>query len=161
MILCDVNVLVYAFREDMEHHRTYHDWLSDAVNGDEPLGISGLAASGFVRVVTNRRVFVEPSRPETAFQFLRDLRASPIAVPLQEGPRHWDIFEGLCTKVGAKGNVVPDAYLAALAIEAGCTLASADRGFARFPGLRWLDPLDAGHRPTARQRGGMSPANTA
>lgn len=142
MILCDVDVLVYAFRQDLEQHRTYHAWLAERVDGDEPLGVSGLVASGFVRVVTSRRIFVEPSRPATAFQFLHDLRSSPTAVPVQEGPRHWSIFESLCGKVGAKGNLVPDAYLAALAIEAGCTLASADRGFARFPGLRWWHPLE-------------------
>lgn len=142
MILCDVNVLVYAFRQDMEQHRIYHAWLEETVNGDEPLGINGVVASGFVRVVTNRKVFVEPSRLETAFEFLRQLRSAPVVVPVHEGPRHWGIFESLCGKAGARGNLVPDAYLAALAIEAGCTLASADRGFARLPGLRWRHPLD-------------------
>ena len=144
MILCDVNVLVYAFREDLEQHPTYHAWVEDAVNNDEPFGISNLVASGFVRVVTNRKIFVEPSRLEPAFQFLRDLRSAPAAVPVREGLRIWPIFEDLCRKVGAKGNLVPDAHLAALAIESGCTLVSADRGFARFPGLRWRHPLDIG-----------------
>jgi uncharacterized protein len=142
MILCDVNVLVYAFRQDVEQHSTYRAWLEQVVNGDEPLAVSGAVASGFLRVVTNRRIFVEPSRLGSAFRFLDELRSAPTAVPVQEGPRHWAIFEGLCTKVGARGNLVPDAYLAALAIEAGCTLASADRGFARFPGLRWRHPMD-------------------
>jgi uncharacterized protein len=141
VILCDVNVMVYAFRDDMELHEAYRAWLVDRLEGAEPVAISGVVAGGFVRVVTNNRVFVEPSSLEAAFRFIKDLRSAPGTVPLTEGPRHWDIFEGLCRKVGAKGNAVPDAYLAALAIEAGCELASADHGFARFPGLKWRHPL--------------------
>lgn len=142
MILCDVNVLVYAFREDAQRHSAYHSWLSEKVNGAEPVAVSGIVASGFLRAVTHPRIFTEPSTPDRAFQFLSDLRAAPTCVPIQEGARHWGIFQDLCARVGAKGNAVPDAYLAALAIEAGCEMASADRGFARFPGLRWRHPLD-------------------
>jgi uncharacterized protein len=141
VILCDVNVLVYAFRDDMELHEAYRAWLVECLGGAEPVAISGFVAGGFVRVVTNNRVFVEPSSIASAFRFINDLRSAPATVPVSEGPRHWDIFETLCRRVSAKGNAVPDAYLAALAIESGCELASADHGFARFPGLRWRHPL--------------------
>lgn len=142
MIFCDVNVLVYAFREDMTQHQDYRRWLEERLNGDEPFALSSLVASGFLRVVTHPKIFAEPSEQEVALTFLSDLRRAPVAVPLSEGPRHWEIFERLTRKVGARGNLVPDAYLAALAVESGADFHSADRGFARFPGLRWRHPLD-------------------
>ncbi len=142
MILCDVNVLVYAFREDSKDHDRYHAWLLDRLRGDEPVGYNGVIDSGFLRIVTHQRIYQPPSEPETALAFLQDVRTSPVSTPVQEGPRHWGIFERLCLKVGARGNLVPDAYFAALAIEHGATLYSADRGFARFPGLRWQHPLE-------------------
>lgn len=142
MILCDVNVLVYAFREDMKEHHAYHEWLVDRLGDDETLALSGLVASGFVRVVTNRRVFRRPSPLDLALRFVAEIRAVPGVMAISEGSRHWGIFERLCTTVGARGNLVPDAYIAALAIESGCELISSDRGFARFPQLRWRHPLD-------------------
>ncbi|GAA3372010.1 type II toxin-antitoxin system VapC family toxin [Streptomyces sannanensis] len=143
MIFCDVNVLVYAFRRDTEDHQAHHAWLQDRLNGDEPVAINSVVASGFVRVVTHPRIFPNPAPTAVALDFLDAMRQSPVAVPLREGPRHWEIFDRLCRKVGARGNLVPDTYLAALAIESGSTLYSCDRGFARFPGLRFTHPLDA------------------
>ncbi|UNO41794.1 PIN domain-containing protein [Streptomyces sp. MST-110588] len=93
--------------------------------------------------MTHPRIYSPPSTMETALTFLRDIRSSPVAVRLQEGPRHGDIFERLCRKAGVRGNLVPDAYLAALAIESGSDLYTADRGFARFPGLRRHHPVEA------------------
>ncbi|MHC0433968.1 TA system VapC family ribonuclease toxin [Streptomyces sp. O3] len=142
MILCDVNVLVYAFREDSKDHERYHAWLLRQLRGDEPVAYNGVVDSGFLRIVTHPRIYQPPSEPDTAFAFLQDIRDAPVAASLTEGPRHWSIFERLCRGAGARGNLVPDAYIAALAIESGATLYSADRGFARFPGLRWRHPLD-------------------
>lgn len=142
MIFCDVNVLVYAFREDVDEHKAYSAWLTDRLNGDEPVAHNAVVASGFLRVVTNPRIFPVPAPLPAALDFLAAVRSSPVAVTLYEGPRHWDIFQRLCLKVGARANLVPDAYLAALAIESGSDFYSADRGFARFPGLRWRHPED-------------------
>ena len=142
MIICDVNVLVYAFREDAKDHDRYHAWLIERLRGDEPVGYNGVIDSGFLRIVTHQRIYQPPSEPETAFAFLQDLHSTPVATLVQEGPRHCDIFERLSLKAGARGNLVPDAYIAALAIEHGATLSTADRGFARFPGLRWQHPLE-------------------
>ncbi|MGP3971603.1 type II toxin-antitoxin system VapC family toxin [Streptomyces sp. 6N223] len=142
MIFCDVNVLAYAFREDVAQHGAYRAWLEERLAGDEPFAINSRVASGFLRVVTHRKIFVEPSEPALALAFLDDLRRAPVVVPLIEGARHWEIFERLVRKVGARGNLVPDTYLAALAIESGADFYSADRGFARFPGLRWQHPLE-------------------
>ena len=104
--------------------------------------MSDLVLSGFVRVVTHPRVFVEPTPLVVALSFAELVRTAPASVKVSPGARHWELFRDLCEKTGARGNAVPDAYLAALAIELGATWISADRGFSRFSGLRWQHPLD-------------------
>ncbi|OGA38883.1 MAG: DNA-binding protein [Betaproteobacteria bacterium RIFCSPLOWO2_12_FULL_62_13] len=142
MFLPDVNVLVYAHREDTAHHAECHRWLETAINGDEAYGISELVLSGFVRVVTHPKVFTKPSRIADALTFADQLRNRPNCVLVAPGPRHWEIFCRLCTESGVKGNLVPDAYLAALAIESGCEWVTTDRDFSRFIGLRWRHPVE-------------------
>ncbi len=143
MLLLDVNVCVYATRKDSTpDHPRYRTWLEGVLVGDEPVGISELVLSGIVRLLTNHRIFRQPSSTAQAFDACRALRSAPAAVPVRPGPRHWQIFESVCTEVGAKANAVPDAYHAALAIENGATWVTTDRAFARFPGLRWRLPLD-------------------
>ena len=93
--------------------------------------------------MTNPRVFREPTPLETAIRFANAIRRSPATITIAPQERHWSLFTDLCRLVEARGNAVPDAYLAALAIESGGTWVTADRGFARFPGLRWSHPLDA------------------
>lgn len=100
--------------------------------------------SGFIRVATHPRVFDPPAPLGRALEFTDALRAAPGVVIVTPGERHWEIFERLCTGSGARGNLVADAYLAALAIEAGCEWITTDRDFARFPGLRWRHPLEGG-----------------
>ena len=143
MILPDVNVLVYAFRSDMPRHEDYRTWLESVVDDESAFGISDLVASGFVRVVTHPRAFAHPSLVDKALAFVEALRGQPNSVSILPGTRHWGIFSQLCRAVNAKGNLVPDAYLAALAIESGSEWITADRDYARFPGLRWRHPLDA------------------
>ena len=142
MILCDVNVLVYAFRADAPRHPEYRAWLTGRLDGAEPVGVSDHVLSGVIRVVTHPRVFVHPSTAEDAFAFADALREQPNTVPVTGGPRHWDIFRELCASTEAVGNLVPDAYFAALAIEAGAQWITTDADYARFPGLRWRHPLD-------------------
>lgn len=142
MLLLDVNVLIYAIREDSVEHGRYAAWVADALSADEPVGVSELALSGVLRLLTDHRVFREPSSTGQALEACRAIRSAPAAVPLRPGPRHWAIFESLCAETGAKGNAVPDAYHAALAIENGATWVTTDRAFARFPGLRWRQPFD-------------------
>jgi toxin-antitoxin system PIN domain toxin len=112
------------------------------VNSDEAYGLADLVLSGFVRVVTHARVFNLASLLEDALAFALMLRERPNCVPVTPGPRHWDIFISLCRQAGAGGNLVPDAYLAALAIESGTEWITTHRGFARFLGVRWRHPLD-------------------
>lgn len=142
MLAVDVNILVFAHRADAQRHAEYRNWLEEARRGDEPLGISDLVLSGFLRVATHPRIFEEPTPPDIAWSYAEAIRNSPTTTSLAPGPRHWDVFSRLCQRAGSRGNHVPDAFLAALAIEAGAVWVTADRGFARFPGLRWAHPLD-------------------
>jgi len=122
-------------------HARYRRWLLGSVAAAEPLGLSELVLSGFVRVVTHPRVFAPPVPVAEALDFAETLRAQPNVVMLGPGPRHWEIFAGLCRQADARGNLVADAYLAALAIESGSEWITTDRDFSRFPGLRWRHPL--------------------
>ena len=141
MKLCDVNVLVYAFKEGTSRHAEFRRWLQSVVDSDESFGVSDLVLSGFIRVVTHPRVFDVPSSVDEAVAFADALREAPNAVPVAPGARHWAVFTRLCSMSGTRGNLVPDAYHAALAIESGSEWITTDRGFARFPGLRWRSPL--------------------
>lgn len=141
MILPDVNVLVYAFRQDSPHHETCRKWLEDLISADGSYAVTGLALSGFLRVVTHPAVFNQPSSLRAALKFTRALRDQPNCLVISPGARHWGIFERLCRESNARGNLIPDAYLAALAIEAGCEFATLDRDFGQFAGLRTVNPL--------------------
>ncbi len=146
VLLADVNVFVYAHRLESPRAGEYARWLEARAHGDEPFGVSEAVLASFVRIVTHHRVYREPTPPEVALDFCRAVLSAPSVVPVRPGSRHWAIFESLVTETGARGNVVPDAYLAALAIEHGATWVTDDRGFARFPGLRWSVPLGPGRR---------------
>jgi len=141
MLLPDVNVLVYAHRQDGPEYALYRAWLEELVSADAAFGMADIVLSGFLRIVTNPRVFARPTPVKLAVSFAEELRAQPNCVTVAPGPRHWSIFSRLCLEAGAKGNLVADAYLAALAIESGSEWITSDRGFSRFPGLRWRHPL--------------------
>ena len=141
MLLPDVNVLVYAHRQDGPEYPVYRRWLEELVSADAAFGMADIVLSGFLRIVTNPRVFARPTPVDLAVGFAEELRALPNCVTVAPGPRHWSIFSRLCLEGGAKGNLVADAYLAALAIESGSEWITSDRGFSRFPGLRWRHPL--------------------
>jgi len=140
MILPDVNILVHAFREDSPRHGELRPWLESFVFSDSSFGISELVLSGFLRIVTHPRVFDPPTPLDDALSFVETLRDMPNAVILAPGPRHWAIFTRLCRESDAHGNLIPDAYLAAVAIESGSEWVSTDHGFGRFKGLRWTAP---------------------
>jgi len=141
MRLPDVNLLLYAFRDAAPDHQRYRAWLEATVDAEEPFAVADIVLSGFVRVATHPRIFDPPASLDEAFAFARALRGAPTAVLVVPGPRHFDLFEKLCRDGGARGNLVSDAYLAALVIESGSELVTTDRDFARFPGLRWRHPL--------------------
>jgi hypothetical protein len=139
--LFDVNVLVNAYRGDADHHEPCRAAIEDAISSPTAFGLAPIVLSGFLRVVTHRRVFKTPTSLIDALEFIDALRSVPQAVTIEPGPRHWEIFTQLCLEARATGDLIPDAYLAALAIEAGCEFVTTDRDFARFPGLSWTDPL--------------------
>lgn len=140
MILVDVNVLVYAHRSDTPDHGRYREWLQATLNADAAYGICDLVLSGFLRIVTHPRIFQQPSPLKSALAFAAALRDRPNCVVVAPGNRHWEIFTRLCRETDAKGNLIADAYLAALAIESGSEWITTDRDYARFPGLRWRHP---------------------
>jgi toxin-antitoxin system PIN domain toxin len=142
LILADVNVLVYAHRMDVPDHKRYRNWLSNVVNGDAAYGMSDLVLSAFLRVVTHPRVFRRPTPLRVALAFVTDVRERLNCVLVSPGPRHWEIFTRLCGTVGARGNLIPDAYFAALAIESGTEWVTTDRDYARFPGLQLKHLVD-------------------
>ena len=142
MILMDVNVLVYAHREEMPDHARYRDWLEKTLESAAAYGMAELVLSGFLRLVTNPAIFPSPTPLDRALDFCAAVRNRRNCVRIAPGDRHWGIFTGLCRAARAKGNLIPDAYFAALAIETGSEWATTDRDYARFPDLRWFDPLD-------------------
>ncbi len=142
MILPDVNVLIYAHREESDRHDEFRDWLEQVLASPATYGVSELVLSGCLRVLTHHRVFSPPTHLDIAITFVDQVRTQPNAVIIQPGRQHWEIFTELCRRGNAAGNLVPDAYIAALAIESGSELITTDRDFARFPGLKWRHPLD-------------------
>lgn len=141
MILFDVNVLIYAHREDADRHAEYRAWLERALGDREPCAVSDLILSGCLRILTHPKVFLPPTPVAIALDYLCQLREHPNITVLSPGKRHWAIFLDLCAKASVRGNLVSDAYHAALAIESGCEWITTDRDFARFTDLRWRHPL--------------------
>jgi hypothetical protein len=140
MILPDVNVLIYAFRQDAPQHAIGRAWLRDIVLGNARFGLSPLVLAAVVRITTDRRVYETPSALSEALGFCEDLRAQPHCQPVEPGERHWEIFKRLCLETDTTGRRVADAWYAALAIEWGCDWVTFDRDYARFPGLKWRVP---------------------
>jgi toxin-antitoxin system PIN domain toxin len=147
VILPDVNVLVLAHRADQDHHEPVRAWLEKEVNSDQPFVLADVAVAGFLRIVTHPRVYRRPTPLETAVAFVDGLVEQPTCIAAAAGARHWTILRELLADADARGNLVPDAHLAAIAIEHGATVATRDRGFARFPRVRWLDPLNEPKTP--------------
>lgn len=136
-------MLVYAHRADTAHHALCRSWLEAVVNGEHAYALSEPVLAGFLRAVTHPKVFARPSPMAEALAFAAQLRERPNCVLVAPGPRHWEIFRRLCVESGVKRNLVPDAYLAALAIEPGCERVTTDRDFSRFTGLRWRHPAES------------------
>jgi hypothetical protein len=141
VILADVNILVYAFRADSQNHERYRDWLDSVVNGLEAYAVAPQVLCSFIRITTHPRIYAHPSRMDDALAFARILQEQPQARLAIPGENHWLIFEKLCRESGATGNLVQDAWFAALAIESGCEWITVDRDYARFKSLRWRTPF--------------------
>ena len=144
MILVDANLLVYAHNEDSPRHREARDWLSGQLNGWGRVGLPWPVLLAFIRIATNPRVFERPHTSQRAWEQVGQWLDNRTVWTPQPTERHREILAALLVSTGATGNLVMDAHLAALAIEHGLILCSADTDFARFPRLRWQNPLAPG-----------------
>jgi toxin-antitoxin system PIN domain toxin len=141
LILPDVNVLVYAFRVDSKDHARYKTWLEDIINGPSAYGVSPQVLASVVRICSHPKIFGHPSGIDELLNFCDALMSQSNARIVIPGDRHWSIFGKLCLDAKATGNLVQDAWNAALAIEAGCEWITTDRDYARFQGLNWRSPF--------------------
>jgi toxin-antitoxin system PIN domain toxin len=141
MLLPDVNVVLAGFRQDHVHHRPARELLEFARSEGTIIGLSDVALASVVRLATNPRVFVRPETTDAVLRYLDALLEPPGQI-LRAGTTHWSRFAELCRRSKLRGNLVPDGYLAALALEQGAELVTFDRGFGRYPGLRWRCLLD-------------------
>jgi toxin-antitoxin system PIN domain toxin len=142
MYLADVNILVNAYRPDQEHHEESAEWLDALVAGESRFAVCDQVLASFLRIVTNPRFVFDPDPLADALDFAETFRAQPHCVVVSPGFDHWTIFTRLCREAGTRASLVPDAYLAALAIEWGCEWVTYDRDFSRFKGLRWSTPSE-------------------
>jgi uncharacterized protein len=141
VILVDANLLIYAHVSSMPQHAQARDWLDAQLSSSAPVGLPWPSLLGFLRIVTNPRVFERPEPIAEAWRQVETWLEAEVAWIPQPTERHRDVLGVLFTAGGLQGNLVPDAHLAALAIEHGLLLCSTDGDFGRFPDLRWQNPL--------------------
>jgi uncharacterized protein len=146
MLLLDANLLIYAFRRDLPQHAKAKRWLEGNLSEEGLLGLHSFSELAFLRITTNPRAFLQPSRLEEALHFLEKIRSSTVVTELHSGSDHRRIFVRLARDYRLTANDLSDAFIAAVAIDAGAILASADHGFARFRDLQWMDPLSVASR---------------
>jgi uncharacterized protein len=144
MVVPDVNILLYAFREELPGYEQARRWLDDALDGAEPVGLPDIVLSGFLRIATHPRIYDPPTPIDDALTFVEAILKRDNVIRVDPGPKHWGIFEAFCKNLQLRGVLIPDAYLAAIAVESGSEFITRDQGFARFPGLRWRDPVRSG-----------------
>lgn len=142
MILIDANLLLYAYDSSSAHHERARDWLSSLLSNPEPVGLAWVTILAFLRIGTDRRLRNEALSVTEASEIVTSWIDRPNATILNPSERHWEILQRLLKQGQAAGRLVMDAHLATLAIEHSATLATSDRDFTRFPGLRILDPLE-------------------
>ena len=146
MILVDANLLLYAYDRSSSVHEPARRWLTETFSGSEPVGFSWPTVLAFLRITTNPKIFRSPFSIEEAVSIVNDWLSQPIATLLHAGEGHWPILRDLLLETGAKGKLVMDAHLAALAIENGTVLFTRDADFKLFRGVRTVNPLAPGPR---------------
>ncbi len=146
MILLDANLLLYAYNSSSEHHAAAKRWLEEVLSKPQPVRLAWITILAFLRIGTNLRAFPHPLSPTEASEIVSSWLERPMVAVLDPGERHWPILSRLLTTTQARGPLVMDAHMAALAIEHGATLCTTDQDFTRFPDLRLFNPL----RPPAK-----------
>lgn len=144
MNLIDVNVLIHSRRKDADRHAEFRAWLNEALSAPDPVAVAPHSVASAIRVLSHRGIWRDPLSLEECLEYAALIRSASATIFLEPGPRHWDVFAELSRATSARGNLVMDAWLAALAIEHNCTLITTDRDFARFDGLKWRHPLRSG-----------------
>jgi toxin-antitoxin system PIN domain toxin len=143
MILPDVNLLVYAHDETSKYHPKARQWWENQLNGSQMIGLSWVALLGFIRLLTNPRIYQNPYSPAEILAIVKTWLEQPHVKIIHPSEQHFTLLSNLIEQIGTAGNLTTDAHLAALAIERGLILQTTDADFARFPGLKWNNPLKA------------------
>ena len=141
MIVPDTNILIYAHNDRSEHNETAQRWWRDCLLGEDLIGLPWVVTMGFVRVTTHARILEEPLTLGQAMDFMDEWFEAPTVIPIDPGPNHLTYLRRNLEASGVGGNLVPDAHIAALAMEYQAEVHSHDSAFGRFPGLRWHDPI--------------------
>jgi uncharacterized protein len=143
MILVDANLLIYAHHQTSDFHSRARAWFEAALQGSEGVGIAWMTILAFLRITTNRHIFAHAFTMAEAEQIVAQWMAHPSVSIVPAGDRHWEVLSRMLREGQARSDLVSDAHLAALAIEHGAVVCTTDRDFARFPGLRWQNPLQS------------------
>lgn len=141
MILVDANLLIYAVNRDAPHHNQARKWLEQTLSGTTELGLPWIVILAFIRITTRAGILEHPLNPEEAMGYVDNWLNQPFVTLVNPGNRHWLVFRNLLRSVGTAGNLTSDTHIAALAIELGAEIYSADYDFRRFPGVTHVNPL--------------------
>ncbi len=143
MILVDANLLIYAVNQDLPQHKQARAWWEQMLSGTARVGIPWVSIMAFLRICTNPRIFSQSLPPEAAIAYIDEWLDQPPVQLVAPGTGHWSILRNLLLQTGMAANLTTDAHIAALALEQGCSVYSADNDFRRFPGLKHINPLSA------------------
>ncbi|MEZ5536040.1 MAG: type II toxin-antitoxin system VapC family toxin [Thiolinea sp.] len=154
MIMPDANLLIYSVNQDMELHHQAKAWWEDQLSGQQIIGIPWVVLMAFIRINTHRRIFPNPLTPAEAIGYVDDWLSRPVTRLVSPGEQHWLILRNLIEQTGTAGNLTTDAHIAALAIEQGYVVYSADNDFKRFPGLKHINPLGFGSADRVHETAG-------
>jgi toxin-antitoxin system PIN domain toxin len=141
VILVDANLLIYAIDTDSPHHGSARRWLEDALSGDTAIALPWIVLLAFLRITTRTGIMRRPLPPDEALGYIDSWLRQPYVRALAPGENHWPILKNLLLSSGTAGNLTSDAHVAALALEHGCTIVSADNDFRRFAGVTHVNPL--------------------
>lgn len=141
MMLVDANLLIYAVNEDAPYHREAKAWWESVLSGNKVVGIPWVVALAFMRITTNARIFPTPLSADQAITYIDEWLEHPVTKLVSPGDQHWYILRNLLLSSGMAGNLTTDAHIAALALEQGYAVYSADNDFKRFTGVRHVNPL--------------------
>ena len=141
MILVDANLLIYAIDADAPQHKRARPWLEQVLSGVDPVGLPWIVILAFLRITTREGIMLRPLPLDAALAYVQSWLQQPCVEAVEPGEHHWPILFRLLEATGTAGNLTSDAHIAALALERGASVCSTDHDFARFPGIRHVNPL--------------------